>query len=560
MNIRSVFFRGLLTFIVLGTLSNYGFSQERRQVIIESADRMRNLKRDGMEIRRLLGNVIMRHDNVVMHSDSTYDYTTQNRFEAFGNIKVNQQTSTLFGDTLYYDSHSKKGKVRGKLVKLVDEGLELVTHYLDFDSHLETANFFEGGIITTDSTRFSSERGIYRAKEKIFSFGGQVAYKDSTLLLNTDSLVYDTNAEIIYFFGPTRIYSDESYAFAHQGWYSRRDSSFLLQNDAYIDNGDQKIFGEKIFHNQKEDFSQITTLGCVIDTVEQLTLYANYIEYSDESGVGLAHDDPLLCNVSQEGDTLFLSADLFSSVELQDTVPEQPEPYHLLKGIGNAKFYRPNLQGICDSMYFHSVDSLLTMYSNPLVWNDVNQLTGNTIEVLFKDEVVHRMFFYGNAFVASQEDSIHFNQISGREMVGFFSEGQLSKLNVNGNAQTIYYGRDEGVLSAVNRAESTNLTIYIVENQISDIMFREEPNAVLYPINDVQIKEVTLKNFAWHSHKRPQNSEAIIPTWIDFEHFERSEQRAQESRGKKMNPATSLKARFKAEKPVNKVSISIRPR
>lgn len=560
MNIRSVFFRGLLTFIVLGTLTNYGFSQERKQVIIERADRMRNLKRDGLEIRRLLGNVIMRHENVVMHSDSTYDYTTQNRFEAFGNIKVNQQTSTLFGDTLYYDSNSKKGKVRGKLVKLTDEGLVLTTHFLDFDSYHETANFYGGGIITTDSTKFSSERGLYLAKEKVFSFGGQVAYKDSTLLLNTDSLVYDTNSEIIYFFGPTRIYSEESYAFAHKGWYSRRDSSFLLQNGAYIDNGEQKSFGEKIFYDQKNDFSQITTWGCVVDTVEQLTIYANYIEYSADLGIGLADDDPLLCNVSQEADTLYMRADRFRSIKLQDTLAEQSDSYYLLKGIGNAKFYRSNLQGVCDSMYFHSSDSVITMFSKPLVWNDVNQLTGNTIDVLFKDEVVHRMFFYGDAFVASQEDSIHFNQISGKQMKGFFSHGQLTKLDVNGNAETIYYGRDKGVLSAVNRAESTNLSIYIVENQIANIMFREEPKAVLYPIDDVQLKEVTLKNFAWYSHKRPQNSEEIIPFWIDFEHFKRSELQALESKSKKMNPATSLKARFKSEKPLNKVNVSIRPR
>ncbi len=541
MRVLNASFQGIILLLLFCCgLAFHTVAQERKQVTIEKADRMRNLKRDGLEIRRLIGNVVMRHEDVVMHSDSAYDYTSLNRFDAFGNVRVNQETSTLYGDTLHYDSNLKKGRVRGHLVKLVDEDLTLITHFIDFDTQDQTANFYQGGIITTDSAQFSSNRGIYFSKQKLFAFAGDVAYKDSILLLNTDSLIYNSRTQTIHFFGPSRIYHENSYAYATQGWYNRTDSVVELRHNAYIDYGEQIAFGEKIYYDQHSGLAKIESLGCVIDTVERLTLFANYIEHDRNLGVSWGTNDPFVYSVSEEGDTIFLRADKLINIAIQDSVKTDSTSHYVTKALHNVRFYRKDIQGVCDSMYYHSTDSLLTMYTHPIVWNEENQLTGQLLDILFKDELIHKMHFRGEAFIASQEDSVHFNQVAGKEMEGFFTNGSLKRLEVKGNGQTIYYGREKGRLSAVNRAESTNLTITIVDNKVSGIMFRQEPHATLFPIKDVNVKELTLKGFVWHSEKRPLGPKDILPKWVKFDHFTNSETQANRHRNQKKNPATVL--------------------
>ena len=523
------------------TLSaSYSFAQQRKQIVIEKADRMRNLKRNGQDIRRLIGNVVIRHEDVVMHCDSAYDYPSLSRFDAYGKVVVFQESTKLYGDTLHYNTNTKKGRVRGKIVRLVDEGAVLITHFLDFDANEQKANYYGGGIITTDSARFSSKRGIYFSKQKLFAFAGDVAYSDKDIVLNTDSLQYGTRSEIVWFYGPTRVYNEGNYAYSERGWYNRKDNVTELQNNAFIDNGEQRFFGEKIYYNKLQGFADIEKNGCIIDTAQRLMLYADYIQYFEHTEFAEASKNPLAISISEEGDTLYLRAEKLWGIAVRDSVKTDSTLFHLMKGIGDVRFYRRDMQGICDSMQYHSTDSLLTMYVNPIIWNEENQLSSEKLNILFKNETISRMHFNGSAFICSQEDSIHFNQIMGKEMEGFFSSGRLSKMNVKGNAQTVYYVRDKGKLNAVNKAESSNLTVTIRDNKVSGIMFRDTPKATLFPIHDIDIKEVTLKGFIWQNDKRPKSKNEIIPNGLNLNFYIPIENKANLFRDKKKNPAEKL--------------------
>ena len=154
MNKGILLIKVLVLFIVITMINDETKAQQRRQIVIEQANQMRNLKLDGREIRRLLGDVIIRHEDVTMKCDSAYEYMGTNRFDAFGRVVVIQETTTLYGDTLRYDGNTKKGKVRGKIVRLVDEDATLITRFIDFDTNQNTAVFYNGGIITTTDSRF----------------------------------------------------------------------------------------------------------------------------------------------------------------------------------------------------------------------------------------------------------------------------------------------------------------------------------------------------------------------------------------------------------------------
>ena len=124
--------------------------------------------------------------------------------------------------------------------------------------------------------------------------------------------------------------------------------------------------------------------------------------------------------------------------------------------------------------------------------------------------------FDGNAFSVQQEDSINFNQIRGKSMIAFFVKGQLDKLDVKGNGQAVYYLRDEGVIAAVNKAESTDLSARFKKSKISKISFTLKPVSTFYPIEKVDYEEITLKGFQWLEDSRPKSKFEIIPKGLDL--------------------------------------------
>ena len=500
---------------------------------------MRNLRKDGVEIRRLIGDVVIQHEDITMKCDSAYEYSGSNRFDAFGNIVIIQEDSRLYGDTLYYDGNTKTGKVRGKIVKLVENDATLTTRFLDFDTQANTANFYKGGIIVSDSATFSSSKGIYYSNRKLFIFSGDVRYLNPDILLNTDSLEFYSETDIINFYGPTRIYNEENYLYCQQGWYDRKNEVAEFLRNTFIDNGSQRLFGDRVFHNGRDKFSQVTSNACLIDTTRNLILYGGLINFFEKSEYFEAKENPLAISISEEGDSLYLRANILTGNSVKDTI-HSDSTYHLLKAMGNVKFYRTDMQGICDSMVYHSRDSILHMHIDPILWNEDNQITANYINIFFKNEVVHQMNFMGNAFVCSQEDSLKFNQIKGREIVGFFSNGNLRRLDVNGNGETVYFIRDQDVITTVNRAESSRLSIHILNNQVTSILFRENPIANLFPLDKAAPEDVMIRGFQWHNDKRPLSKFDIIPKNLDLSFHIPAQERANFDRDKKNYPVESL--------------------
>jgi len=515
-------------------------AQQRRSIEIKRAGYARNLKKDGKTIRRIVGNVLIYHDGITLECDSVYDYSGTQRFDAFGNVVVSQQGTKLYGDVLYYDGNSRIGKIRGDIVRMVDQEAVLVTQFLDFNSSSNVANYFNGGIITSSDSKLSSDRGIYNSKSKQYYFGGDVVLENPDFLINTDSLEYNSETEIANFHGPTRVYNPDGYIYSEKGWYNREKKQADFAVNAFIDYGAQKISGDKIFYDQQEGFAHSQGNVVIIDTTQNTIIYGGEAQYWEHTKDALVTQNPLMVMVSNEGDSLYLRANKFTAKSILFDSSKPDSTYRILKGIGEVKFFRNDFQGVCDSLVLNTSDSLLHMHVNPYVWNQDNQLSADHIVSRYKNNFIDKMFFKGSAFICSQEDSSRFNQIKGKEMEAFFREGKLSKLDVMGNGQTVYYVRDKGQIVAANRAESVNLSISIREGTVSSILFRSKPTATLFPIDKVAYEDVTLVGFTWNSGLRPKSKYEIVPDGLNIGNHSIVEKKANLYRSLKRSPAETL--------------------
>jgi hypothetical protein len=159
---------------------------------------------------------------------------------------------------------------------------------------------------------------------------------------------------------------------------------------------------------------------------------------------------------------------------------------------------------MCDSLSYHGSDSTMFLYHNPVLWSEKNQLTADSIKLTILKSQIDSMVLYSNAFIISRDDTNKYNQVKGRDMVGFFNNNQLYKIKVKGNSETIYFGREEdGSLIGITRIYASDMLIFVENNQIVTITYIVEPKSVTYPEKDISPHDLKLKGFKWIEDKRP---------------------------------------------------------
>jgi hypothetical protein len=169
---------------------------------------------------------------------------------------------------------------------------------------------------------------------------------------------------------------------------------------------------------------------------------------------------------------------------------------------------------MCDSLIYSDSDSTIIMHYKPILWSDENQITGELITLYLKKGGLDRMYIEKDAFIASQADSLHYNQIKGREMTGFFREGQLRKVDVNGNGESVYFIKEESADGdkdiGMNKVICSDIIIYIDSNQVKQIKFLDVPSGVMHPQDKIPQEDLVLKGFKWDESGRPLRKEDIF--------------------------------------------------
>ncbi|NII85095.1 OstA-like protein [Pedobacter sp. SG908] len=186
----------------------------------------------------------------------------------------------------------------------------------------------------------------------------------------------------------------------------------------------------------------------------------------------------------------------------------------IIKAYHGVKIFKTNIQAKTDSLFYTSADSTLRCYSNPIIWSEGSQQVGDTIFVQFKNKKLNNLQAFRNAFlVNTPKDSLRFNQIKGRLMTGFFTNGKFKNLYVDGNAESIYYTQDDStkVYKEMNQTLSSRIKFIFKdkENAIEEIVYIKGIEGALNPENTIA-KDHVLKGFSWKPTERPKSKKDAI--------------------------------------------------
>lgn len=514
----------------------------------------------------ITGNVVFRHDSAYLYCDTAFFYKDINYLEAFSNVRMEQgDTLFIYGDQLYYNGNERLLRLRNH-VRMENNSITLLTDSFNYDRNLNLAYFFDGGVIIDEENDLSSVFGQYDPERKEATFRYNVKLKNPKMDLSSDTLHYNTVSKVATILGPSEIISDSTLIRSSKGWYNIYNENAMLLERSTIHNKNTLVTGDSICYNRLEGIAEIFGRMYVNDTLQKAILRGNYGFYNELNEFAWTTDSALCMDYSTV-DTMYIHADTIraftvwgnnplplkrekttqkerdsivvakdsirtwddylssqqadslnrldsSLIVVNDTMQQMPLDtiYRKIKAYFGVRIYSDQMQAVCDSMTISSKDSIINMYQDPIIWSDNKQLFGDFIQIYIGDSTLEKAHVQGYVFSADQKDSLHYDQIYGREMFAYFdSQNSLRQIDVNGNVNCIYFPIDDKDSSFIGmvKCESSFLTMTMKEQKMERIKLYPEVTGVMKPMINLKSKQMYLDRFAWYYYIRPLNKNDI---------------------------------------------------
>ena len=446
-------------------------------------------------------NVVFNHDSSFMYSDSAYYFQEDENLEAFSNVRLEQGDSlTVYGDYLFFNSKTELAQIRHNVRMVsIQQDSSIVTLYtdsLDYNLKTDVGYFFKGGRIVDAENELISVFGEYSQKTKIAVFKDDVRMTNPKFVLFTDTLEYSTETKIADILGPSIIEADSGTIHTARGWYDTQENTSLLLDQSQVFSSGRILIGDTLMYDRNNGIGEAFRNMRIVDTAQQVILIGHYGYYDEMTEYAFATDSACAIEFSQ-GDSLFIHADTLHMVTI-DSVSR------ILRAFGGVRFYRFDIQGICDSLRFDARDSILYMYGNPVLWNEQQQLFGDSIIIYMSDSTVDYVHVPSSAFVVQEIDIDYYNQMGGNDLKAYFKEGNIDRIDIDGSVETIYYlaEQDSSLMGLLN-TQSSYLSIWFDEGALDRLKWWPLCEGKVTPMFLLMPEQKTLRRFVWHDDIRP---------------------------------------------------------
>lgn len=553
-----------------------------RKIHLLHANTLNYDKRVDANRQTLHGDVQFRQDSCYMYCDSAYFYENTNSMAAFGNVRMEQgDTLFVYCDSLFYDGDALFGELYDNvhlIHRTTTTDTHLYTGYMTYDREVEEANYPDTGVMVDSLVHLRSQIGWYYPRTKLAFFhydvegrtyerdsawhamGGRPShlyYPDDVQLrpqfyLYSDTLRYDFNATLATVLGPSRIVNDSSVIHTRRGFFNTSTEEAHLYDHSWMESPGRFATADTLFYNSKTGYGEAWGHVHAVDTTDCMQVrgdYAYYIDNDSTPQMGFITGRALAMEYSS-GDTLFLhadtlraytilqyvEADTISHKEVVDTLgnvllmidsimPAHVDSLRFMQAYYNVRYYRSDMQGVCDSLIYAAKDSLATFVGNPVMWNSQYQITGDTIFAIVTRKGIQRAMIHPNAFLVQSHDeslsvrmdtlsdeqlktlridTIHYDQILGNDLVCLFDSGRVSRLDMNGNVQIINYPEEKDkTLIGLNQVIGNYLTVWFKNQKMDVLKIWPQPIGSLHPLPLVTDDMLYLDKFRWMAYLRP---------------------------------------------------------
>ena len=499
-------------------------------VEILSANRYGYAKKDSLtELLLLVGKVALKQEGTIFYADSAVYNRKAKIVEAFKNVHINDHDSIhAYSDYLLYHTDSKVAFLK-KNVRLTDGKSTLYTEELQYDVNPRVGVYRQGGRVVNGTSVLTSDEGTYYADLKDFYFKEDVQLKDPQYFLESDSLLYNTNSEIATFISETYIEdSAKRTILTSEGYYDLKNKNASFGKRPVIHDGPMVIIADQVDTDDHSGISVLRGNAIFRDTAEGLSVLANSIVSNKATGSMIATQNPLMI-ITQDKDSTFISADTLYSGRLSElpvitdslagdssqVVVQQPiakdsvlndSTDRFFRAYHHVKIFSDSLQAVSDSLFYSGKDSIFRLFTDPVVWSGTSQVTGDTIYMYTKNKKPHQLYVFENGLMINKTGEDMYNQIKGNRLYGYFTDGEIDNIRAKGNAESIYYAKDEEEkLIGINKASSDIIDMRFKNKELNKVVFISAVTGRMLPFRQATEEDRRLRSFMWHEKRRPKS-------------------------------------------------------
>ena len=483
---------------------------EPGKVFVEYADRLE--KSMGSNAQVLIGNVQFRKGDMFMYCDSARFYEETSSLEAYMNVRMEQgDTLFVYGDELYYDGVTELAELRaypGKDVRLINRDVTLTTPVFFYDMPQDVGYYMVGGTLDDKVNTLRSEQGFYYPATKDAYFYMNVDLtgprQNDTLKMYTDSLTYNTNTAIAQLMCETLIVNKDGDITSTSGFYDTRTGiADLYERSLVHTKRGNTLTGDTLFYDREGGFGEAFGNMVLTDSANQSSILGDYGFYDELKDSAFVTGNALALEYSGK-DTLYLHGDTI-------TAYMNPDSTKVTNAFHRVRFFRNDIQGLCDSMSMVEQDSILYMYYNPIVWNGDKQIVGNVIWVHMNDSTVDWARLPEMGLVSQHIAEDCYNQMTAKDMTVWMADTTISRLYAEGNVQTIMFPMEnDSTYNKFSFTESSFMDAHFENGDISHLIMWPETTGKVTPLYLARRNSYFLEKFRWYSPLRPMSPAEVF--------------------------------------------------
>ncbi|MEJ7778630.1 MAG: OstA-like protein [Daejeonella sp.] len=497
----------------------------------------------------------------------TYNMTTRMGTYTGGGKIVNGK-NVLTSKNGYYFASTRDAYFRYNVVLTSPDAL-IKTDTLRYNATSKIAYFYGPTNIYGKDDTLYTENGTYNTENDQARFGKKNLYTQGSKSLKGDSLFYDRKAGYGRAIGNITFLDTAEKAEFHGGigLYRKSDESILVTKNPYVviisESDSAKV--DSIWYTADTLFSKVVPTRDIkpyrkdelkADTaVSGTEAVTAAVKPGSSSALKASSDSTALKNPLTAGDTTKRTAPLIPDKKIlppgnvkakaervtsdstsrqsrrglaitsprdtlaritpakADSIPADTSRSRIIAAYHNAKIFKSDLQARADSMFFSYSDSTIRCYVKPILWAQGSQLTGDTIYLQLKNKKLDNMILQHNSFIVNSEnaDSTNFNQIKGKLISGYFKNNKLNQMFVDGNAESVYYAKDDTAYVGLNHQVSSRMKMIFQDGKLSSITSIRAVQGSTTPMDEITEEDKILKGFIWKPKDRPKSKEEIIP-------------------------------------------------
>lgn len=497
----------ILLFILVITYIQVSSQNKRIKILSSKISTFDEKKWPGATI--LIGDVKIAHEGATLDCKRALLYREQNIFKAIGEVVIEQGDSIIqYSDFANYDANTKIAKSWGN-VEVNDKEMKLTTDTLYFDRKQQKLFYPAKGTIKDKKNTLKSDRGTYYLQEKKFTATTRVNVINPDNELNSDHLDYYTNTNLAYVYGPSTIFNlkDSTKVYAEKGFFdTNTDISYFVKN-AKLYLKDRTVAADSLYYDKRKGFASANNRIKVIDTVQKMVIKGNYAEIFEHLDSMFIIKKPVAISI-MEKDSLYMHGDTILVTGKKDE--------RIIRTYHHVKIFKSNLQGKCDSIHSSQAIGLTRMFKNPILWSGKSQITGDSIQFTTHKETnqLDSLRVLQNAFVIENDsiDPKNFNQIKGRNIYGKFKDNDLRVLLVKGNAESLYYSRNEETkeLETITKEIASDIEFLLENNEVIQTKYFKKSEGKTYPPSEFPSDKAKFPGFIWREDEQPKVMEDIF--------------------------------------------------